>query len=152
MKNLELISQTRLDSLDPAGEWLEATTTAYVNTRDSVAQKNFIDLNQITKGSINRIQISTIHPSDSTLFIVDSVNIFFTDNNRSIQVGFLYDVPTNSTPKLLDANIEQYDEGDLGNLFRSDTVFIKTSFHLRTLVRSDSMKFQVDALYGLRNH
>ncbi|OHX65959.1 hypothetical protein [Flammeovirga pacifica] len=152
LKNLELQSQMEIYELDPAGEWVEGNTVNYYNTRDSVVQKNFIDINQISKGSINRIQIQSVYPTDSTLYTIDSVKIFFSNLSRDIEVGYLYEIPANSTPKLEDARINNVNNDDLGALFRSDTVIIKTDFHLRALVRTDTLRFQVNAIYGLTNH
>ncbi|NLR94263.1 hypothetical protein [Flammeovirga agarivorans] len=135
-----------------ADEWTEGNPVLYSDTRDSVIQKNFIDINQIRNGSFSRIQISAIYPADSTLYILDSVDVYLEDlHDKKVKIGYLYDITTTSTPKTLDMDLESAPSGLIGEIFRSDTVIITSRFHLRNNVRTDTMTFNVEATYQLTN-
>ncbi|WP_172826941.1 hypothetical protein, partial [Flammeovirga sp. SJP92] len=142
IQGLQLTSLNSYYFLTPPNERVERLPYAYSNTRDSVFQKLQIELTKTRKVSFNRITLSVTAPSDSSLVIIDSIDVYLGNTlDQKTRVGYLHDLPANITDKSLDL-ILSVNSDSAGLIMQADTAYFITDVYLRSAVRSDSMTFQ----------
>ncbi|WP_044210909.1 hypothetical protein [Flammeovirga sp. OC4] len=150
IQNLQIASLNSYYILTPPDERIESVPYAYSNTRDSVFQKLQIELTKIKTVSFKRITLSVIAPSDSSLVIIDSVDVYLSNTlDERTRVGYIHDIPANITEKSLDL-ILNVNEDSAGLIMKADTAFFITDVYLRSAVRSDSMTFQTLGEYSIK--
>ncbi|WP_158631115.1 hypothetical protein [Flammeovirga kamogawensis] len=149
IQDLELESISKFPYLTPQGEWHDPESIVYSNTRDSVFNKLFLDYKETKNANFQRLTLSIDFPSDSSLLSLDSVEVFIENAKaEKYKIGYLYDIPDNTTDKSLDLTI-QNNESVVGNILKDSVVYFKPRFHFRITVRSDSMKFKVLGGYSI---
>ncbi|AZQ62548.1 hypothetical protein EI427_09965 [Flammeovirga pectinis] len=149
IQDLELESTSKFLYLTPQGEWHDPVGIEYLNTRDSVFDKLFLDYNKTKNADFQRLTLSVDFPSDSSLLSLDSIEVFIENaKDEKYKLGYLYDIPNTTTEKSLDLIIEN-NASVVGNILKDSVVYFKPRFHFRITVRSDSMKFKVQGDYSI---
>lgn len=150
IENLVLTSNVKYIYLTPPNVRIEKSAHLYSNTRDSVFRKLQTEYSEIKTVSFYRMQLGVTFPTDSSLVIIDSIDVYLANTlNQKTRVGYLHDLPANLTDKTLDLIIAA-DENETGNIMKADTAFFKTDIYLRSTIRSDSMVFQISGEYNIR--
>lgn len=151
IQNLQLTSKNSYGFLTPPNIRVEKLPHEYSNTRDSVFRKLQLEYTETKSVTFNRITISTTFPSDSTLVIIDSVDVYLGNTlDQKTRVGYIHDIPANITDKTLDLFLE-YNSDSTGLIMQADTAFFITDIYFRSAVRSDSMTFETAGEFIIRN-
>ncbi|NME70968.1 hypothetical protein [Flammeovirga aprica] len=141
IQNLQLTSNNSYYYLTPPNTVIERLPYTYSNTRDSVFQKLQIENTRAKKVSFNRINFSVSIPSDSTLNIIETVDVFLSNTkDQKTRVGYLSDLPANISDKSLDLFLT-VNSDSAGLIMQADTVYFITEISLKSTVRSDSLTF-----------